>query len=200
MELGDVLIDGDIIIRDKYTLEMIGDDTHDLLYSFYEQYDYITNYGKNEDTYVKLLQKLDTITYSEPYMLPNIKELGWPNASMTRFTNQELKDKYIEQYQNHVQKLYNIDFETIWPDIIIEQYFLRLLCEKENYTFHPFIPNFPTPESNEYSCSIKFTHLGGAKKAAQEIVENWLKNGNKDIYTNTLNEINKYIANPKLLY
>jgi len=199
MKLGDILIDGDLIIRDRNTIKMIENDKSDILFSFFEPYDYVIDGGNKIPFYNELLGHLNKFSFSEPYKIPKIEELGWPNTSMTKFTNQDLKNKYIKQYEENIEKLHTIDFGKTWPDIIIEQYFLKLLCEENNYSYNPFIPNYPTPESNQYSCSLKFTHLGSAKKSANNIVEEWLKNANQLIYRNTIKEIDKYLKSPELI-
>lgn len=74
------------------------------------------------------------------------------------------------------------EYGNEWPDIIIEQYFLTLLCN-DNFTTKPVIENFWFDEkSNDYALDIGFTHLGSSKIACQPWVCSMLKEENAYLY------------------
>ena len=195
MDLGDVLIDGDLIIRSRKTCQLIENDTSDAVYSFIEPHIYTVQGGMKIPYYQKLINKMSCINYDSPYELPPITNLEWPNTSMLRINNQELKDEYLRQYEYHLNKLKDIDFEETWPDIFIEQYFLGCLLKNKNYKHHPFIEGYPSEESNNKALELRFTHLGTCKMSHNHVVEQWLKDANRNVYVNTIKEIEKQIKN-----
>ena len=65
--------------------------------------------------------------------------------------------------KRHKDIIKNIDFNNGWPDVIIEQYFLKCLCENKGYIYKPVIEGYPHKEANDYAIEIGFTHLGSRK-------------------------------------
>ena len=150
-ELGDILIDGDLFIRKPKANEIIKTyKNFDIVYSFFEPPQYTINSQERAIYYSLGVNKFisNNIHFEEPYYWPlKPEDYGWINASLTQFNNQELKDKYIEQYFKHKDLLKHVNWEKFWPDIVIEQKFLTLLSEK--YSKKAIIENFYfDPEAN----------------------------------------------------
>lgn len=181
-DLGDVIIDGDLFIRKINALEIIEGVDVDCVYSFFEPSEY-TLRGDMRDYYKKLITTMNKYEYNQPYHLPiNWKDLQWMNTSLMKINNKELKDEYIRQYKYHKSMLEHEEYGNEWPDIIIEQYFLTLLCN-DNFTTKAVIENFWFDEkSNDYALDIGFTHLGSSKIACQPWVCSMLKEENAYLY------------------
>jgi hypothetical protein len=192
----DVLIDGDLFIQNKKAFELIESyNNYDFVYSFYEPNSFTCSEQKNIDKYYYMFSKFyeHKDIFKKPYELAkNISELEWPNTSLMKFNNIELKNKYLEQYIYHLQKLVNIDFGRTWPDIIIEQFHMKRLLEYGNYTSKPIIENYPNDESNKFALEIGFTHLGNVKINYNEHFKQKLKLLDSDLYNKVQNQIEKY--------
>lgn len=162
MDLGDALIDGDIFLSKQTSIDIIKSSyNYDMVYSMYEPKSFIRNLGGLDD----LLNAIQRYNLKYPYETPSYSNCqGWYNTSLMKINNQQLKDEYIAQYKYHLRLMEHDDFKnTVWPDVIIEQYHLTQLCATKRYKTKLMIANFPTPESNDYALKIGFTHLGCAK-------------------------------------
>jgi hypothetical protein len=167
MRLDEILIDGDLFIKNKYAFEMIDSINYDVLYSFYEPIEYtLTNFSNERiEYYNKILTVVNNLktkfiqTYSREF---SINDCYWPNTSLLKFSNQELKDEYIKQYEYHRNLLSNYNFGSSWPDIWIEQKHLDLLVNSK-YKGRPLIYSYPKGVANSYSASVGFIHLGSVK-------------------------------------
>lgn len=192
----DVLIDGDLFIQNKKAFEIIEScNNYDFVYSFFEPNKFTCLEQKNRDKYYYMFSKFYECEniFQKPYELAkNISELEWPNTSLMKFNNLELKEKYINQYLYHLQNLIHIDFKHTWPDIIIEQFHMKRLLESENYTSKPIIENFPNPEANNFAIEIGYTHLGSGKVVYNEYFKQKLKSLDNDLYNKVQNQIEKY--------
>jgi hypothetical protein len=133
---------------------------------------------------------MSKFSYDAPYRLPlSWDEYRWMNTSLMRFNNQELKDEYIRQYYHHKDMLSDEDFYDCWPDIIIEQKFLTLLCEEKHYSSEPIIPNFWFDDNaNDFALNIGFTHLGHGKHAHRDWIIDLLSNENPELFIGTIND------------
>lgn len=190
-ELGDAIIDGDLFVQKPEALNIIKTTPADVIYSFFEPSQYTV---KNmENYYYRLIKTLSKYEYDEPYALPvNWNDLNWMNTSLLKINNEQLRQEYIKQYNKHKQMLNNENFEECWPDIIIEQYFLTLLCSNK-YTSYPVIDNFYfDPNANDYALEIGFTHLGSAKHTHYEIFREKLQNTDEYMYNKCIEQYNKY--------
>lgn len=185
MEVGDVLIDGDLFIRDKKTCQMIESYKEDVIYSFDEPHSFTSQGQEKIPYYQSLIDSLSTIDIRYPYHLPPINDLSWPNTSLLKINDEKVKEEYVKQYHYHAQQLRGIEFRELWPDIFIEQYFLGCLIDNWNCTSRPVIPDFPKESANDYALSIKFTHLGSSKKLYISLVEEWLESIDKELYHKT---------------
>jgi len=172
MTQNDILIDGDLFIQKPECLDIIRSyDKYDFVYSFYEPTSFIIPDDNRRDFYKNMLDELSRKTelFEHPYKLPELSDIAWPNTSFMKFNNQELKQKYIEQYAKFKNGLSGLNFDKSWPDVIIEQYHMGKLLADGGYSSKPMVEDFPTPQSNAYALSIGFTHLGGAKRNFTEI-------------------------------
>lgn len=189
MELGQVHIDGDMFLWKRGIYDIIENANEDILYSTYEDNNYLTKQHPLYTKFNKMINKLSVIEYEYPYRLPTMNELCWPNTSMMKINSQELKDDYIKQYEYHKSKLQNIDFENTWPDIIIEQYFLELLCKNKNYTTKEAIENFR--ENEQLAVDLGFAHLGSVKNTKINLATDWIRQNDSERYNSIINIINK---------
>lgn len=199
MELGDVLIDGDLYLRTNEVIQYVKGLNEDIIYSFFEPHE-ITLRESSIKKHTDLAKILNGRTrYNVPTKL---EEFGWFNTSLMKFNNQNLLDEYIEQYEYHKGQLENINFGNTWPDIIIEQYFLTTIVKEKNYSSHPIIENYYyDPKSNQKALDLGFTHLGDNKS----MFYNWsleiIKKQNKKLYHKVVKELNKMlVAHRQLLY
>ena len=196
-ELGDVLIDGDLFLRKQEANNIIKlyiNKGYDLVYSFFEPPEYTLNAQERVNLHTNGIKKIkeNNIVFEEPFYWPfRYEDYAWINCSLMSFNNQELKDKYIEQYFKHKELLNDVDWENIWPDIIIEQRFLTLLCEK--YNIKPILEDFylsPKAESN--ALLLGFTHLGGIKYVWNNTLVSIIEKENPSLLNNIMEQINKY--------
>lgn len=204
IELGDAIIDGDLFLKERECVDIIESSTEDVIYSFFEPYLYTLSTSGLLEMNNGLVKSLHGVEFKEPYKLPLLLEdYGWMNLSLMCIRNQGLKDKYIEQYEYHKNLLSKIDFKKfssklIWPDVIIEQYFLTLLTRFGNYSTKPIIENFfYDQKANDYALKIGFTHLGSAKTQFLQYIEMLLKELNPVLHQKTKNRINKIINENK---
>jgi hypothetical protein len=196
MKLDEILIDGDLFIRSPQVFEMIDSINYDVLYSFYEPVEYtLMNFSKEKiEYYNRILTVVNNLrtefiqTYSKEF---SINDCYWPNTSLLKFSNQELKDKYIEQYEYHKNLLSNCDFGHSWPDIWIEQKHLELLVSSK-YKGRPLIYCYPSKGADLYASTVGFTHLGAGKVKYQEPVLKNLFELDKKLYDLLLNQIEIY--------
>lgn len=196
MRLDEILIDGDLFIRNHQVFEMIDSINYDVLYSFYEPVEYtLMNFSKEKiEYYNKILISVNNLknefrqTYSREF---SINDCHWPNTSLLKFSNQELKEEYIEQYEYHKNLLSNCDFGHSWPDIWIEQKHLELLVNSK-YKGRPLIYCYPSKGADLYASTIGFTHLGAGKVKYQEFVLKNLFELDKKLYNSVLSQIEIY--------
>lgn len=192
--LGDVLIDGDLFLQKEDCIDILKEKikNNDVVYSFFEPYEYVIR-GSMKNYYIDLINKMNIDIYKKPYKLPiKYKDLYWMNTSLMGFTNQTLKDEYINQYYHHKSFLKDIEFNHTWPDIIIEQHFLTLLCK--NYKSSPIIENFYYDlGANQHALNIGFTHLGSLKPNYNDFCNDKLKEENPQLCRNLWIMINKQL-------
>lgn len=190
-KLGDVIIDGDLFIKKQEALDRIKDDTNAVIYSFFEPYNY-TLRGTMKNYYINLLAKMRKVQYLDGYELPKKwGDMGWMNTSLMRFNDEELLQEYIRQYEHHKHILQDINFESEWPDIIIEQYFLTQLCK--NKQTKAIVEDFwVDPLYNIKSAEMDFVHLGAAKPGYQKILNRDLSKENPELWKECVKQLEKY--------
>ena len=194
-DLGDVIIDGDIFLYKPDVYKKI-EEPYDVIYSFKET----AEYNFNVFSIVQiggLLGKLSDYSdkFKPKYKLPQtIAQSTTFNTSVLKINNEDLRQEYIEQYEYHYNLLKDIQFKNCeWPDLIIEQYFLRCLCEHNNsYFAKPIINNLL--DTNESDIN-GFIHVGGRKYELQDWVESLLKNENIELYNKYVNQYYIYTNN-----
>ena len=197
-ELGDILIDGDLFLEKEKVFNVIKLSKHDVLNSFIENNDYIFNLPSvngfdSQKTYFEtLFGKINTKNDLLWYKLPELDKLEYFNTSLLRINNQQLKDRYVEQYFYHTSLLSDVDFEKTWPDFIIEQYFLGEIVKDGNYSAKQIIVNFP--QGSEWENKLGFAHLGGEKTKYLPEVRQRLYNKDKNIYLTTNMKIFEILA------
>jgi hypothetical protein len=202
MKLDEILIDGDLFIKDTQAFEMIDSINYDVLYSFYEPVEYtLMNFSKEKiEYYNKILTSVNNLkskfiqTYSKEF---SINDCHWPNTSLLKFSNQELKDEYIKQYEHHKNLLSNCDFGHSWPDIWIEQKHLELLINSK-YKGRPLIYGYPSKGADLYASTVGFIHLGAGKVKYQDFVLKSLFELDKKLYNSVLSQIEIYTKNKPL--
>lgn len=182
MNLGDILIDGDVFMETENIFDLIKSKECDCLYSFNETKDYIE---KGKEIYVKVINKLKD-TNGLLYSLPSIDNVSSINTSLIRLNNQELKNKFIDQYFYHKELLKNIDWGDAWPDYIIEQYFLLQISNK--FSIKPLVQNVENYMDEE----IGFIHLGWTKTIFQNRIRQSLYFLDKDLFKTVMKQYEKY--------
>lgn len=196
-ELNDILIDGDTFIYQdrmiKYIEELL-QAKNDVIFSFIEPSEYTMNSIGNVTKYKQMSELINQhkIIFNTPFIWPTKEEeYLWFNCSFMCINNQELKDKYLEQYFKHKDMLKNIDFKNAWPDVILEQRFLTILSK--NYKTAPIIKDFYfDPNANEKAINLGFTHLGSAKFLALKQISEKLLNENPILYKLAIQQIEKH--------
>lgn len=190
---GDVIIDGDLFIQNSKSLDIIRNYDGDVLYSFFEPFEYLL-YNLNIQIFSGIFYALQRIKLMDGYKLPIFfKDMGWPNTSLMKFNNKDALRDYIEQYTYHKNAIKNINFGNGWPDVIIEQYFLRVLCDMKGYKYEPVITDYPKKEANDYALEIGYTHLGSKKLNHIDVFNEKFKKLNPEQYYAYLEQYNKYV-------
>lgn len=165
MSLEQILIDGDIFLHKPQVYKQIEKDNGDMLVSMFEPKVYIAH---DRERTIKMLGILKQFNFEEPYETPEWKDCdGWYNTSLMKFNNEELKEEYIEQYKYYIDIVKDVDFQEIWPDIVLEQRHLTQLCRADKYRIHVVVKDFPSEKCNNEAIKIGFIHLGSAKQATQ---------------------------------
>ena len=186
MNLEDCLIDGDIFLSKGRVFSEIEKSNSDVTCSFFEGEHLVKN-CEFADEMFEILCKYD---FKYPYTVPIKNKCdGWYNTSIIKFGNQQLKDEYIKQYIEHVNKLKDIDFKNVWPDLIIEQRNLTQYCRANNLKINTILKDFPSKESYEYANLIGFNHLGSTKESFQNTFVKILASLNLEL----LQKINLFI-------
>lgn len=191
--LGDVIIDGDLFLRKKESIDYIKNIKEDVSYSFFEPYQFVL---RNKH----MLEVMDNLIYSisnckakfkKPYKLPtSIREFAYTNTSLMKFNNKKILDKYIKQYYYHKDILKGHEFIG-WPDIIIEQRFLTILINSSGCSHKSVIDNYyKDPEANQRALDLGFTHLGSNKSQYLKWVSEMLKENDEQLYNIVIQQIN----------
>lgn len=189
---GDVIIDGDLFIQNDKSLDFIKNYDGDVLYSFYEPFEYLVH-NLNIQIFSGIFYNLQRVELMNGYKLPVFfKDMGWPNTSLMKFNNKQALQDYIAQYKYHKDIIKNINFNNGWPDVIIEQYFLKCLCENKGYIYKPVIEGYPHKEANDYALEIGFTHLGSRKINYLEIFNEKFQKLNSILFNKYKNQYNNY--------
>lgn len=191
-DLGDCLIDGDLFLHREPVYEKIAElqQKCDLIYSFNEDTEYIVG-GSNTEGVKNYLFMENLFNNSKMYdgiRTPSLSEIYFYNTSFMCFMNQELKDKYIEQYYYHVNLFNDIDFGNAWPDLYFEQNFLKQMCDNGNYKVSPVLEVFPVVNNDAFMV-LGFTHMGCNKLAGIHIVKELLSNMDQDIFYDTVSKL-----------
>jgi len=197
MDLDEALIDGDLFIRKPEAYKRIQSLNADFIYSFFEPVTFTVNSEANITRYQYMRNRMRQFRakFVYPYELDKdiMADYNWTNTSFMKFNNQALKDEYIRQYEYYKDLLSGVNFEIGWPDIIIEQRHMTKLLAT-GYTSLPVVDNFPDDIANEFAIEIGFTHLGSGKIHVQNIVSDWLKELDFDLFDKTQKQIDTYMV------
>lgn len=194
-ELSDILIDGDIIIDTQKAFREIKRKECDVLFSFVEDNNYIFSrnpvqtYSSVEEYINDLLKRMNV--QGVKYKLPLTENLEYMNTSLLRITNQNLKDEYIAQYFYHLNLMKDIDFGRTWPDLIVEQYFLKRIVEERDYIAKPIITKFP--EGTLWERELGFSHYGGEKTIYLPYIQKYLLETDRNMYFKTKQKIKETV-------
>lgn len=191
IDLGDVIIDGDIFIYNRDIFDIIEKNNSDILVSFVEPLT-ITLFNQNNllsfSEMIYLFQDKEFCYGLKPPV--NFNDIYYTNTSLIKINNQELKELYVNQYIYNYNLLKDIHFKYSWPDIFVEQYFLRKLCENNNFNYDTVIKDYGlvTEEKKE-----GFIHLANNKRNKINFVEENLKNISLELYNNYIQRYNDQI-------
>lgn len=202
-ELGDVIIDGDLFLWKQEAIDIVKEAKEDVVYSFFEPYLCILTQNNYVIICNHLLHKFSILEHEiePPYYLPKYPdEYEYFNTSLMKINNQELKDKYVNDYFLYREKYKKVDFENVWADLLIEQLFLTQLVKNKNYTSKPIIKNFfiNHEESNNYARQIGFVHLGSNKTPYFDFTFNILSNNDRVLCDKVAERYNEIIKQKNL--
>lgn len=195
MDLEDILIDGDIFLERPKVFDVIKNNEADLLVSLFEPLELIIN---KDNQYADIFNNVNLYA-DDIYKRPSFKKCpGWHNTSVMKFTNEEFKQKHIEQYIKHVQLIGDMEFKgSTWPDVIFEQYNLAPLSKHYGWTIDLINPYYGISE--KWCWDIGFCHLGAVKMRAHETYLGRLEKLNyplfKQLEEHLIKLLNKYGTN-----
>lgn len=184
MSLDEYLIDGDLFLRKPQVFDILQTTHVDFLYSFYEPNHFVIKTTQDPKRYFDLTQTLlkHKDKFLEGYEIYTEHDsYHWPNTSLMRFENQDLKDEYIAQYEYHKGILKDETF-AFWPDVIVEQQHMEQLVRRKGYSFRPVLYGFPSNATNDYASIIGYCHLGGEKVNLKQLTYDWLLKENPELY------------------
>lgn len=196
---GEILIDGDIFLHKDKVYEILERKKEDIVYSYFENNKYITCaqeefYQKPLDLLKEKKNHLFTIYNGVNYQLPkSIYDLLWPNTSLMKISNNELKNTYIDQYFYFKEKIKDIDFDKFWPDIFIEQYHLQHILETNKYSYSSIVDDCFTDKSELRANDIGFCHLGSYKQHLLNETNKLLAFNNHMLYQQMQKQLYLYI-------
>jgi len=196
---GEILIDGDIFLYKDKVYEILECKKEDITYSLFENNEYIIRakdgfYQKPLDLLKEKKNHFFTIYNGVNYQLPiSIYELQWPNTSLMKITNNELKNTYVDQYFYFKEKIKDIDFDRFWADIFIEQYHLYHILETNKYAHSHIIADAFKNTGEMRANDIGFCHLGSHKQYLLNETNKLLAFNNNMIYQQMQKQLYKYI-------
>lgn len=187
--LEDFIIDGDILLQKKGIYDRLLElsKVNDCLYSIIE------NLGPIEKANPGYSILIDGINNSNllPGYIYDDTDVIYPNTSILFIKDSNLRKEYINQYYYHKGILKNKQLGNLWPDFIVEQYFLqKTLDKKDIYTHRPIVYNYE--QSNEQN-ELGFAHLGGSKKQANLLIAMGLFKLDQKLF-NIINQHMEYLS------
>jgi hypothetical protein len=187
MPLEQVLIDGDIFLYKSQVYGIIETDSGDVIVSMFEPKQYIE---ADKERCSKTFTLIKPFKFAKPYETPEWENFnGWYNTSLMKFNNEELKEKYIEQYKYHINIINNTDFQNTWPDVVLEQLHLTYLCQNDKYSIHTLLEDFPSGKYIRDAMIVGFAHLGCEKQSMQQENIQALQEFNPNLYENLTKHI-----------
>ena len=194
LNLDEILIDGDILLRKPEIYRFIDRKNPDVLVSFFEPHSYLSNYSEGiSENNIQMFSDLSEIPFLYPYQVPKDFDKcdGWFNTSFIKISNQKLKDIWIQEYYENLNKIKDISNINYWPDVILEQYNLTKLVNEYQFIGEPLIKGFPSQGANQFALYLGFAHIGSIKKDFHPHCVELLKTIDEDLF----NRINSSILN-----
>ena len=182
MDLGEIHIDGDVFIKHPDFMKLI-DLESDVNFQSFEAGNMIMSEScQLSRDFMKDIDFGDVFKPSE--VMPIC------NTGVIQINNQELKDKYINNYFSSIDKMDKAGItknmsRKINPDIILEQLSLHQICNYYNYKLNPIFNTTAGPylKVNEYM----YVHLISDKKYIMlPLVKKWLQELNPSLYEKLL--------------
>ena len=150
-------IDGDVFLKDNSCKELLDFDGCDVVLQHLE---HVNHFGDMKAIYdesyesVKHLKWPDYIENKYLSHMPNNGVLGVNNDSLwVRY-----RDTYWDMCNQCIPGMFDGNNITV-PDIIFEQYFLKEMCDKFNYSIKYILPGEDWDDINEYAIEHKYQHV-----------------------------------------
>ena len=182
MQLGETLIDGDIFIKSQEIIDRISPD-YDVNIQSLETGTMLTT-----DAYKRCREFMADIDFG-PIFKPD-EMIPICNSGILQINNQEVKDRYIEEYFKAIDVMDRLGMlkdmpNNINPDIILEQLLLNQLCIYYGYSLNTV---FDTSEGPYLKINKdKYMHLISDKKYIMlPLVKKWLQELNPGLYEKLL--------------
>lgn len=182
MQLGETLIDGDIFIKSQEIIDRISPD-YDVNIQSLETGTMLTT-----DAYKRCRGFMADIDFG-PIFKPD-EMIPICNSGILQINNQEVKDRYIEEYFKAIDVMDRLGMlkdmpNNINPDIILEQLLLNQLCIYYGYSLNTV---FDTSEGPYLKINKdKYMHLISDKKYIMlPLVKKWLQELNPGLYEKLL--------------
>lgn len=190
MNLGEVLIDGDVFIKSKEIIDKLEDlNEFDVNIQSLE-----TGIMLTTDAYCRCREFMKDINFGDIFEPQELIPIC--NSGVLQINNQLLKTEYIDEYFNciNVMKSKGILYDmpnNINPDILLEQLLLNQLCIKKGYKLGTIFENAEAPylKINKN----KYAHLISDKKYIMlPLIKKWLEELNPQLY-NKLIKVEKEV-------
>ena len=188
MPLGDALIDGDLYLYKDEIFKLLESYDEDVVVTCFE------NACDIREGLIKSLRKGFTQLKDDSFYRLDKFIDGWHNTSLIRFNNAELRDKWIAQYKEYVERYKDIEFEGCWPDIIIEQRHLTDLVRNEGYSIKSFANEPGQKIDDNLAAQVGFIHIGSAKRNMLEPSFEILEKYDKQLSDKIFNAIKNIIS------
>jgi hypothetical protein len=184
-DLGNIHIDGDVFLKSPKLIKLLNFDEYDCIVQCLENR---RIYGGNQNV----------IWRDNASLFNNCRYPDWAkrecnamyNCGIIGINNAELKKEYFDTYNDMVKqyKTTGLNIPGTVPDIIIEQQFLKDLCEYKGYKVKNLLPVDNHNSLHSYAASIGYQHLiGDSKHKNLDKCLEVIKAFDSKIYTSLMN-------------
>lgn len=157
-----VHLDGDVFLKDASCKKLIDFDGNDVVCQHLEYKNVSNGYVK---TYEKSFKSIEHLTF--PDFIDKQIPKYMPNNGVIGINNDKLWKKYCDAYWYMCNQCTpgNININCIesdgWvaPDIIFEQYFLKQICDKDNYSIKYILHGNTLNDFNDDAARNKYQHI-----------------------------------------